>query len=103
MDSDHFDQVQSENGEALIAGEVLRVKPKPELVDEIRKLLAVLHFREEGVLLARFGLGNSPPKTYIQIASEFAVTPERIREVESEAIGRLLELRISLGLKEYLK
>ena len=103
MNSDQFDQERPQTGEVLIEGEVLYLRPKPELIDEIRKFLAVLQPREEGVLSARFGLGNSPPKTFTQIGLEFAVTAERVREVEAEAIARLLELRISMELEEYLR
>lgn len=88
--------------ELLIKGEIIREKPDPKLVEELLRILELLHPREEGVLSARFGLKTSPPKTYTQIAEEFAVSAERIREVEGEAIARILDLRISLGLRVFL-
>lgn len=61
------------------------------LSDEMSKLLTTLTPREERILRMRFGIGV--PKTYTleEVGKEFNLTRERIRQIESRAIEKLLE------------
>lgn len=69
--------------------------------DRIRDFLQQLDERERKILLLRFGLGKDEPKTLEEVAQEFGITRERVRQIESLAIKKLRE-RMTLG-KERLE
>jgi len=69
--------------------------------DRIRDFLQQLDERERKILLLRFGLGKDEPKTLEEVAQEFGITRERVRQIESLAIKKLRE-RMTLG-KEKLE
>ncbi len=52
-------------------------------------LLKLLTSREEEVLRRRYGLQGKPPETLEHIGSQYNVTRERIRQIESGAIAKL--------------
>jgi len=60
-----------------------------ELVESIRKVLASLSPREEGVLKFRFGIDGKPTQTLKTIGGWFGVSKERIRQIEKTAINKL--------------
>jgi RNA polymerase primary sigma factor len=60
-----------------------------ELVDVIRKVLASLSPREEGVLKSRFGIDGKPSQTLKTIGGRLGVSKERIRQIEKRAINKL--------------
>ena len=45
--------------------------------------------REATVLRMRFGLDDQEPKTLQEISERLGVTRERVRQIESKALGRL--------------
>ena len=51
--------------------------------------LARLSERERRVLTLRFGLDRPAPQTLAEIGEEFALTRERIRQIEARALGKL--------------
>jgi RNA polymerase sigma factor (sigma-70 family) len=51
--------------------------------------LARLSERERRVLSLRFGLEDPTPQTLAEIGEEFALTRERIRQIEARALGKL--------------
>jgi RNA polymerase primary sigma factor len=51
--------------------------------------LTKLSERESIILIHRFGLYNSRKQTLAEIAHELGVTRERVRQIESRALGRL--------------
>ena len=59
------------------------------LEDEVQKLLASLPEREAGVLVLRFGLGNTKSHTLEEVGREFGETRERIRQIEAEALRKM--------------
>ena len=59
------------------------------LRDQTRKVLATLTPREEQVLRLRFGIGERADFTLEEVGVRFAVTRERIRQIESKALRKL--------------
>jgi RNA polymerase primary sigma factor len=60
-------------------------------VSTLTHSLAVLTFRERRVLELRYGLDGKPPATLDEIGKIFAVTRERIRQIESRCLQKLSE------------
>jgi RNA polymerase sigma factor (sigma-70 family) len=59
------------------------------LPEEIARLLALLTDRERQILRLRFGLDRGEPQTLEQVAQQFQVTRERIRQIEARAMSKL--------------
>ncbi len=56
--------------------------------DRALTLLASLDHRSRGILHARYGL-DGPPQTLREIAEEMGVSPERVRQIEQQALSEL--------------
>jgi RNA polymerase primary sigma factor len=56
---------------------------------QTRKVLATLPPREEQILRMRFGIGEKTDSTLEEIGKLFAVTRERIRQIEAKALRKL--------------
>ena len=54
-----------------------------------RKVLATLAPREEQILRMRFGIGQNTDSTLEEVGELFAVTRERIRQIEAKALRKL--------------
>jgi RNA polymerase primary sigma factor len=70
-----------------------RIKPEPErqatdgiVCAEVRKALAVLTPRQETVLRMRFGIEQKREYTLEELGEKFAVTRERIRQIEQKSL-----------------
>ncbi len=72
------------------------------LRDETRRALATLTPREERVLRLRFGVGEATDHTLEEVGQRFAVTRERIRQIEAKALRKLRRPGRSQQLKELL-
>jgi DNA-binding CsgD family transcriptional regulator len=59
------------------------------LKDQMEDVLGTLSVREREVLTLRFGLDDGQERTMEEVAREFGVTRERIRQVEAKALRRL--------------
>jgi len=93
---------QAETGWSL--GEIVmdeRLKtPEDELVEHdvlkhVREMLVTMDPREATVLKMRFGLEEHEPHTLKEIGESLGLTRERVRQIETEALGKLAE-----GLKD---
>jgi RNA polymerase primary sigma factor len=59
------------------------------LSEQTRKVLASLTPREEQILKMRFGIGQKADYTLEEVGKKFAVTRERIRQIEAKALRKL--------------
>jgi len=59
------------------------------LAENTRSVLATLAPREEQVLKMRFGIGELSNHTLEEVGQDFAVTRERIRQIEAKALRKL--------------
>jgi RNA polymerase primary sigma factor len=68
---------------------------------ELASALAKLKPRQQRVLIERFGLDGSKPKTLEEVGSSLGITRERVRQLETRA---LRELRaVAPGLELYIR
>jgi RNA polymerase primary sigma factor len=73
------------------------------LKDQVDEVLSSLSDREKKVLILRFGLEDGRPRTLEEVGKEFAVTRERIRQIEAKALRKLRHPSRSKKLKDYLE
>ena len=66
-------------------------------------MLATLTPREEQVLRLRFGLGEKTDYTLEEVGQRFAVTRERIRQIEAKALRKLRHPSRSKRLKSFME
>ena len=72
------------------------------LKEQLTEVLATLTPREEKVLRLRFGLEDGRPRTLEEVGKEFAVTRERIRQIEAKALRKLRHPARSKRLRDFL-
>ena len=87
---------QADSGWSL--GEMVmddRIKsPEDELIDSdnlvhVMQMLETMDPREATVLRMRFGLADNEPKTLKEIGEALGLTRERVRQIETEALGKM--------------
>jgi len=95
-----LDQPLGEKEDALFGDVVAGEGPLPEerVEDTLRsealaEALAILGERERAVIILRYGLDASEPKTLTEIGRLLGVSRERVRQLETEALKRLAQLR----------
>lgn len=72
------------------------------LKEQVREILGSLSDRERKILEMRFGLNGTKSHTLEEVGLEFAVTRERIRQIEAKALLKLRKHKDSKKLHEYL-
>jgi RNA polymerase primary sigma factor len=60
--------------------------------ERIQKVLTHLEDREQRILVLRFGLGDEEPHTLEEVAQQFAITRERVRQIEAVALQKIRAL-----------
>jgi RNA polymerase primary sigma factor len=98
--SGSLDQPLGEQEGAVLGDLVADKGPLPEerVEDTLRnealaEALGVLGERERTVIILRYGLYGSEPKTLGEIGGELGVSRERVRQLETEALKRLARVR----------
>jgi RNA polymerase primary sigma factor len=98
--STSLDQPVGEQEDAVFGDFVANDDPLPEekVEDSLRsealaQALAALSDRERQVIILRYGLADSEPKTLEEIGRRLTLTRERVRQIETEALKRLAKLR----------
>lgn len=72
------------------------------LKDEITNVLNTLDDRERKILELRFGIHDGTTRTLEEVGSEFNVTRERVRQIESKALRKLRHPTRSRRIKQFL-
>jgi RNA polymerase primary sigma factor len=78
---DFVEDEDSKTPEELAAAQLLK--------EQIQEILSVLSEREQKIVKMRFGLEGGKSHTLEEVGQEFAVTRERIRQIEAKAISKL--------------
>lgn len=73
------------------------------LKEQVQDILSTLSDREQKIIKMRFGLENGKSHTLEEVGQEFAVTRERIRQIEAKALAKLRKHKDAKKLYEYLQ
>lgn len=73
------------------------------LKEQVQSILSSLSEREQKIVRMRFGLDNGKSHTLEEVGQEFAVTRERIRQIEAKALAKLRKHKDAKKLHEYLQ
>ena len=73
------------------------------LKEQVQSVLSALSEREQKIIKMRFGLENGKSHTLEEVGQEFAVTRERIRQIEAKALAKLRKHKDARKLYEYLQ
>ncbi len=84
-DDSHLGDFLEDKKRISVADEVMQ----RNLAEHTRKVLGTLTPREEKVLKMRFGIGERSNHTLEEVGQDFAVTRERIRQIEAKALRKL--------------
>lgn len=72
------------------------------LKEQVQSILSTLSDREQKIVKMRFGLEGGKSHTLEEVGQEFAVTRERIRQIEAKALAKLRKHKDAKKLHEYL-
>jgi RNA polymerase primary sigma factor len=72
------------------------------LKEQVQSILSTLSDREQKIIKMRFGLENGKSHTLEEVGQEFAVTRERIRQIEAKALAKLRKHKDSKKLHDYI-
>ncbi len=92
--------IQTEEGEQSLLDKLEDVtfQPPMDLIVEARRTkritewLETLDPNEREIIVERFGLGDSEPKTLEEIGRHFGITRERVRQIEVKALHKLKKM-----------
>jgi RNA polymerase primary sigma factor len=73
------------------------------LKEHVKDMLSALTEREQKILKLRFGLEDGKQHTLEEVGQEFAVTRERIRQIEAKALAKLRKHKDARKLHDYIK
>jgi RNA polymerase primary sigma factor len=99
-------------GENLLLSDVLEDRSTgaptdPVLAEDlslhVERALTNLTEREQRVLRLRFGLGDTEPQTLEEIGTRFALTRERIRQIETRALSKLRQPVNAKALRSFIE
>lgn len=92
---DFIEDEESSTPEESAAGQLLK--------EQVQSVLSTLSDREQKIVRMRFGLDGGKSHTLEEVGQEFAVTRERIRQIEAKALTKLRKHKDSRKLYEYLQ
>ncbi|HET6622642.1 MAG TPA: RNA polymerase sigma factor RpoD [Candidatus Saccharimonadales bacterium] len=93
--SDFIEDEDATSPEDSAAGQLLK--------EQVQGVLGTLSEREQKILRMRFGLDDGKNHTLEEVGQEFAVTRERIRQIEAKALAKLRKHKDAKKLYEYLQ
>src|SRR3954462_573880 len=68
--------------------------------DALKRALLELPDRERTVVALRYGIDGGEPTPLREIGRQLGITPERVRQIESKALGRLGRMREVAALRQ---
>ena len=98
------DEEQSSLGDLIedqLAPSPVEAAIRANLGEQTRKVLATLSPREEQILRMRFGIGQKTDCTLEEVGEVFAVTRERIRQIEAKALRKLRQTERAGNLEDF--
>lgn len=78
------------------------IAEKNALIEGIKFELDTLPERDREIVAMRFGIPDGRPRTLDEVAAEFGVTRERIRQIEQKTLARLRHPHNSARLRAFL-
>ncbi len=81
----------------------LDIAIQDDMKRNIDRALSSLSDKEQDIIRKRFGIGEEVPHTLEDVGAEFAVTRERIRQIEVKAIRKLRHPSRSRWLKTFIE
>jgi len=105
-----LDATVSDDGGATL-GDMMSAEASSSLLDDVEhdelrdlfaRVLSGLDERERRIVIARYGLDGSEPRTYVEIGEVFGVTAERVRQIERAVLGKIREGDHSGNLSAFL-
>ena len=97
-DDSHLGDFIEDRGVISPAEAVININLK----EQTESVLKTLTPREEKVIKMRFGLDDGSEHTLEEVGQSFAVTRERIRQIEAKALRKLRHPSRSRKLREFL-
>src|SRR3954464_13979461 len=101
-----LDRPLGEEEDAALGDLLAPHAPAPEDVvhislreETLRRALGELPERERTVVEMRYGIAGAEPTPLREIGRQLGITPERVRQIESKALGRLGRMRELEGLR----
>jgi RNA polymerase primary sigma factor len=70
--------------------------------EELARALGTLDTREQTVLVLRYGLDAEPPRTLSDVGAHLGITRERVRQIETRALGKLRHPSTTYDLHGFL-
>jgi RNA polymerase primary sigma factor len=74
-----------------------------DLTTQVERALATLSPKEKEILRLRFGIGEEGEHTLEEVGKRFAVTRERIRQIEAKALRKLRHPLRGRNLKAFIE
>ena len=75
---------------------------RDELSQTMDELLGALNERQQQVLRMRYGMADGICHSFEEIGIELGISKERARQIEKQAMEKLLKLGMDMGLEDYL-
>lgn len=92
--ADFIEDEDSDSPEDSAANQLLK--------EQVQAILSTLSEREQKIIKMRFGLESGKSHTLEEVGQEFAVTRERIRQIEAKALAKLRKHKDAKKLHDYI-
>ena len=76
---------------------------REELIHTMEQLLAMLNARQQRILRLRFGMEDGKCHSLEDVGQMLALSKERVRQVEKQAMEKLKKLGADMGLEDFLE